>query len=60
MADYGNHRICVFSADGSMLLRSWGSEGTGDGQFKYPTALAVRGSRLYVLDNSSPRVQVFE
>ena len=60
VADYGNNRICVFSADGSTLLRCWGGRGSGDGQFRNPTALAVRGSRLYVLDCSSPRVQVFE
>ena len=60
VADSSNHRVCVFSADGSTLLRSWGTNGTGDGQFSGPVALAVRGPRLYVLDLSSPRVQVFE
>ena len=53
VADWGNYRICVFSADGSTLLRSWNTNGTGDGQFSCPTALAVRGSRLYVLDRDS-------
>ena len=60
VADYRNHRICVFSADGSTLVHSWGIHGTDDGQFNYPTALAVHGSRLYALDCGSPRVQVFE
>ena len=60
VADHNNHRVCVFSADGSQLVRSWGTEGTGDGQFSMPTALAVAGSHLYVLDMNSGRVQVFE
>ena len=58
VADYGAHRVCVFSADGRTLLRTWGTEGTADGQFDYPTALALIGSKLFVLDRK--RVQVFE
>ena len=55
-----NHRICVYSADGSKLLRQWGGEGVSNGKFKRPTALAMCGGQLYVLDNGSKRVQVFE
>ena len=59
VADYGNHRVCVFAADG-VMTSSWGAEGTSDGQFKYPTALAVSGGKLFVLDSFSTRVQVFD
>jgi len=59
VADCGNNRVCIFAADGAMTL-SWGTEGTSDGQFKYPTALAVSGDKLYVLDANSARVQVFD
>ena len=59
VADVNSHRVAVFSPDGKSLVRSWGSKGTEDGEFRYPTALAVAGSRLYVMDRSSPRVQVF-
>ena len=59
VADYSNHRVCVFSPDGSELVRSWGVKGNGDGQFAYPTALAASGRHLYVMD-ASDRVQVFE
>jgi tripartite motif-containing protein 71 len=59
VADYGNHRVCVFSADGDTLLRSWGTHGSADGQFKEPTALALVYSKLFVLDFNSARVQVF-
>ncbi len=60
VADYENCRVCVFSADGDTLLRTWGTQGTADGQFQYPTALALVDSKLFVLDCSSARVQVFE
>ena len=33
VADWQKDRVCVFSADGSRLVRSWGSMGTGNGQF---------------------------
>ena len=58
VADYGNHRICVFSPDSDTLIKTWGSEGPAAGQFQYPHALAVSGSHLYVMDKT--RVQVFQ
>ncbi len=60
VADYDNHRVCVFRADGDTLLRTWGTRGTADGQFKYPTALALVDTKLLVLECDSARVQVFE
>ena len=60
VADQASHRICVFSADGAKITRSWGSEGATDARFKSPTAVAVAGKHVYVLDASNPRVQVFE
>jgi len=59
VADCRNHRVCIFAADG-VMTSSWGTEGTSDGQFKYPTALAVSGDKLFVLDRCSGRVQVFD
>ena len=60
VADWGTHSVFVFSTDGRTLLRTWGTEGTTDGQFKRPTALALVGNKLFVLDWNSARVQVFE
>ena len=60
VADESAHRVCVFSSDGRTLLRTWGTEGTADGQFSHPTALALAGSKLFVLDRDSVRVQLFE
>lgn len=57
-SDNGNHRICVFNSDCSVLLRSWGKRGSDDSQFMYPALLALAGKRLLVQD--STRVQVFD
>jgi DNA-binding beta-propeller fold protein YncE len=61
VADYGNHRVCVFNADGDTLLRTWGTPGSADGEFRDPIALALVDSRLFVLDGNpdSARVHVF-
>jgi len=60
VADYSNHRVCVFSPSDGALLRTWGANGTGNSQFMSPRVLATSRNRLYVLDQSSARVQVFE
>ena len=60
VCDYSSDRLCVYSADGSTLLRRWGGQGYTNGKFKTPIALAMCGGQLYVLDNGSKRVQVFE
>ena len=53
--------ICVYSPDGSTLLRQWGGERSdADGKVKSPWALAMCAGQLFVLDASGPRVQVFE
>jgi WD40 repeat protein len=65
VADRGNNRICVLSDGGSKPRRKphavFGTQGTADGQFKSPGAIALVAGRLYVLDSdpSSARLQVF-
>lgn len=60
VADFCNHRVCVFSPDSGAMVRCWGGVGVSNGQLKFPTALAVANNKLYVLDCETPRVQVFE
>lgn len=60
VADMEHNCIRVFSPDGAVLVRSFGTRGALDGQFSYPTALAVAGTHLYVLEFGQSRVQVFE
>jgi hypothetical protein len=55
--------VRVYScSDAGTLLRTWGTQGSADGQFELPlaTALARVDSKLFVLDCGSARVQVFE
>lgn len=60
VADQDCHRICVLSSDTGEFTTSFGACGTEAGNFMAPMAMAVSGGRLYVMDSSSPRVQVFQ
>jgi hypothetical protein len=57
---YGNARIAKFDRDGR-FLKSWGSRGTGQGQFDLPLSLATdaRGN-VFVADRGNKRIQVFD
>jgi DNA-binding beta-propeller fold protein YncE len=53
-------RIEVFDSGGN-FLRTWGSYGTGDGQFQYPFGVSVDSvGNVYVADTSNNRIQVFD
>jgi peptidoglycan/xylan/chitin deacetylase (PgdA/CDA1 family)/DNA-binding beta-propeller fold protein YncE len=59
VADTGHNRIVEFDPNGA-VVRAWGSEGQGPGQFEFPTALAIEpGGDLYVADTGNGRVQRF-
>ena len=54
-ADYDNNRIQKFTNNG-VFIKKWGSEGTGDNQFKWPNAIAVDSSDfVYVTDSDKIR-----
>jgi DNA-binding beta-propeller fold protein YncE len=60
VADWGNHRVQAFDAQGRLLAR-WGREGDGPGEFRLPSGLAVDGrGRVYVGDAGNRRIQVFD
>ena len=56
---YNYHCIAVFNQSGSRIrtIGTAGSYGTADGQFYYPSAIAIRGNMLYVAEYSNHRVQ---
>ncbi|MEF8940008.1 MAG: hypothetical protein V5A22_09185 [Salinivenus sp.] len=59
VADFYNHRIQIFSPDGSFLA-AFGEQGTGEGQFERPVDLAFdEEGRLHVVDFGNDRIQVF-
>jgi DNA-binding beta-propeller fold protein YncE len=55
VADRGNHRIQKFNAAGQFIT-TWGTEGSGDGQFRTLNGIAIdsRGD-VYVVDASSEK-----
>jgi len=61
VVDSGRNRIVKFSLDGQVLA-SWGSEGSGDGQFRGLSSVTVdpMNSKMYVADPLNSRIQVFD
>jgi DNA-binding beta-propeller fold protein YncE len=61
VVDSGRNRIVKFSRDGQVLA-SWGSEGSGDGQFRGLSSVAVdpANNKVYVADSLNSRIQVFD
>ena len=39
---------------------AWGSAGSGEGQFKEPTGIAVVNGKIYVADSGNNRIQIFD
>ena len=57
---YTNTRVVKFDKSGKYLM-TWGTPGTGPGQFNLPHAIDIdRNRRLYVVDRSNSRIQVFD
>lgn len=57
---YGQFRVHRFAPDG-VLLRSWGEQGQGPGQFALPHSVAVdRQGRILVVDRENNRIQLFD
>ena len=55
-----NGRILKFDKDGR-FIKSWGSLGSGPGQFRNPHALAMDSQgRLFVADRVNGRIQIFD
>ena len=49
------------STEMGTYLASWGTKGTGPGQFDLPHAIDTdRNRRLYVADRTNARIQVFD
>ncbi len=60
VADSGNNRIQKFDSSGRFLT-AWGSEGSGEGQFKEPQGIAVDSAgNVYVADTKNNRIQKFK
>ena len=60
VTQYKGHCMNVYELGGK-LVKSVGSEGSGEGQFKYPQGLDVsdRNNNIYVCDRYNHRIQIF-
>lgn len=57
---YGNARVAKYAPTGKYLM-SWGSRGTGPGQFDIVHGIAIDAQdNVYVADEGNRRVQVFD
>src|ERR1044071_4211908 len=57
---YVNSRVAKYDRNGDWV-KSWGSKGTGPGQFRLPHSIAIdRNNNIYVGDRSNHRIQVFD
>ncbi|MGI5157449.1 peptidyl-alpha-hydroxyglycine alpha-amidating lyase family protein [Microbispora sp. CA-102843] len=57
---YGNCRVHHFTAEGE-FVRSWGTVGTGPGQFHLPHCIRLTGDgMLLVGDRENDRIQIFD
>jgi len=61
VVDSGRNRIVKFSPVGEVLV-TWGTEGSGDGQFKGVSSVTVDpiDDKVYVADPINSRIQVFD
>jgi DNA-binding beta-propeller fold protein YncE len=60
VADTNNNRLQKFTSTGTFLT-TWGSSGTGDGQFTNPFGVATDSSgNVFVADANNNRIQKFD
>jgi sugar lactone lactonase YvrE len=59
VAHWNSNKVAAYAPSGE-LLREWGRQGTGDGEFRLPGSIAVGPDGLvYVPDQGNSRVQKF-
>ena len=60
MTDYWNCTVIKFNSTGGFIT-SWGTYGAGEGQFDYPSGIAVGpGDAIFVADTLNNRIQKFD
>ena len=56
VANHGGHSVEVFDAAGK-LKRTFGTQGSGDGQFSYPIGISEHEGIVYVGEHGNNRIQ---
>lgn len=59
VTDAFGHNVQVYETNGKFLY-NFGAFGVKDGQFMFPTGIAINGDRVYVVDRENKRVQIWE
>jgi DNA-binding beta-propeller fold protein YncE len=59
VVDYGNRRISKFDPEGNFIL-SFGARNAGFQGFLSPTGIAARDGRVYVADNLTRQISIFD
>ena len=60
IADWGNHRICIVNTTTGTLVKTFGNQGNGNGEFSWPRGVHVDDDgNIIVCDGGNHRVQVF-
>jgi DNA-binding beta-propeller fold protein YncE len=58
--DAANHIVYEWDTNSSLLIRSWGILGSGNGQFNVPCGIAAdRNGNVFVVDAGNSRIQAF-
>jgi DNA-binding beta-propeller fold protein YncE len=61
VSDSVGQRILVYDSESGQPIAKFGTRGTGDGQFNFPSFVAVGGQgNIYVSDTLNFRIQVFD
>jgi DNA-binding beta-propeller fold protein YncE len=59
VTDAFGHNVQVYDTNGKFLY-NFGTFGVKEGQFMFPTGIAINGNRVYVVDRENKRVQIWE
>jgi len=61
VTDVTNHRVVVFdvSEDAPKFTTQFGELGIGKGQMRYPSGIAVSGSRIYIANRENGRIDTW-
>jgi len=59
VVDLGDDKVIIFDSSGN-FAGTFGSSGSGNGQFSFPIGIAVNSTHIFVSDAINERVQIFD
>jgi len=63
VTDCFNNHIQIFNSDGSTHIRSFGKNGSNNGQFQSPSGICIdpdNGNNIIIADSGDHRIQIFD